>query len=42
MLVIAGLLLIVAGIILDVIAKNNRKEFIIEKNKFAFLKRHDR
>ena len=40
MLVIAGLLLIVAGIILDVMAKNDRKTFILEANRFAYLKRH--
>ncbi|MBW3079653.1 glycosyltransferase family 2 protein [Bifidobacterium simiiventris] len=39
MLVIAGLLLIVTGIILDVIAKNNRKTFILESNRFALLQR---
>lgn len=40
MLVIVGLLLFVTGIILDVIAKNNRKTFIIDTNQFAYLKRH--
>ena len=40
MLIIAGLLLIVAGIILDVITKNNRKIFVIDTNRFALLKRH--
>lgn len=40
MLVVTGLLLIVAGIILDVMAKNARKEFIVASNEFAFLKRH--
>ncbi len=39
MLVIAGLLLIVTGIILDVIAKNDRKEYILNANQIAFLKR---
>lgn len=39
MLVIAGLLLIVTGIILDVIAKNDRKAFIVEANRFALMKR---
>ncbi len=40
MLVIAGLLLFVtAGIILDVMAKNDRKAFIIDANQFAMLKR---
>lgn len=40
MLVITGLLLIIAGIILDVIAKNDRKTFVIETNKIAYNKRH--
>ena len=40
MLVIAGLLLAVTGIILDVIAKNNRKTFITDTNRFAYLRRH--
>ena len=40
MLVIAGLLLIVSGIILDVMAKNDRKSFVIDQNRFAFLQRH--
>lgn len=40
MLIITGLLLIVAGIILDVMAKNNRKSFVIDQNRFAFLHRH--
>ena len=40
MLVIVGLLLFVTGIILDVIAKNNRKTFIIDTNQFAYIKRH--
>ena len=39
MLVIAGLLLIITGIILDVMAKNDRKAFIVDANKFAMLKR---
>ncbi len=39
MLVIAGLLLIVTGIILDVMAKNDRKYFVVDANKFAYLKR---
>lgn len=39
MLVIAGLLLIVTGIILDVMAKNDRKTFVVDANKFAYLKR---
>ena len=42
MLVITGLLLIVAGIILDVIAKNDRKTFILDANRFAYFKRHSR
>lgn len=33
MLVITGLLLIIAGIILDVMAKNDRKTFVIDTNK---------
>ena len=41
MLVITGLLLIIAGIILDVIAKNNRKTFILDANRFAYVKRHE-
>ena len=40
MLVITGLLLIIAGIILDVMAKNDRKTFVIETNKIAHNKRH--
>lgn len=40
MLVIAGLLLIIAGIILDVMAKNDRKTFVIDTNKIAYNKRH--
>ena len=40
MLVIAGLLLIVTGIILDVMAKNDRKTFVVDANKFTYLKRH--
>ena len=40
MLVIAGLLLAVTGIILDVIAKNDRKTFITDTNRFAYLRRH--
>lgn len=42
MLVIAGLLLIVSGIILDVMAKNDRKTFIIDANRFAYLERHSK
>ena len=40
MLVIAGLLFVISGIILDVIAKNNRKTFIIESNKITLLWRN--
>lgn len=40
MLVITGLLLIIAGIILDVMAKNDRKTFVIDTNKIAYTKRH--
>ncbi|WEV58859.1 glycosyltransferase family 2 protein [Bifidobacterium sp. ESL0728] len=39
MLVIAGLLLIITGIILDVIAKNERKTSILDSNKFSMLHR---
>ena len=40
MLVITGLLLIIAGIILDVMSKNDRKTFVIDTNKIAYNKRH--
>lgn len=40
MLVITGLLLIIADIILDVMAKNDRKTFVIDTNKIAYTKRH--
>ena len=40
MLVIVGLLLFATGIILDVIAKNDRKTFITDTNQFAYLRRH--
>ena len=40
MLVIVGLLLFATGIILDVIAKNDRKTFITDTNPFAYLRRH--
>lgn len=40
MLVVAGILFFVTGIILDVIAKNDRKAFIIDANRFALLKRN--
>ena len=39
MLVIAGLLLFITGIILDVMAKNDRKAFIIDANQFAMMRR---
>lgn len=39
MLVIAGLLLFVTGVVLDVMAKNDRKAFIVETNSFAMLRR---
>lgn len=39
MLVIAGLLLFVTGVVLDVMAKNDRKAFIVESNSFAMLRR---
>lgn len=39
MLVIAGLLLFITGVILDVIAKNERKSFISDSNKFAYMHR---
>lgn len=40
MLVITGLLFIIAGIISDVMAKNDRKTFVIDTNKIAYNKRH--
>ena len=40
MLVITGLLFIIAGIILDVMAKYDRKTFVIDTNKIAYNKRH--
>lgn len=40
MLVIAGLLLLTTGLLLDVIAKKLRKEFIIQSNHFAWLQRN--
>ena len=40
MLVIVGLLLFATGIILDVIAKNDRKTFITDTNQVAYLRRH--
>ena len=36
----AVMLLIIAGIILDVMAKNDRKTFLIDTNRFAYNKRH--
>ena len=42
MLVIAGLLLAATGIVLDVIAENDRKDFITDVNRFAYLRRHGR
>ncbi len=42
MLIIGGLLCVTTGIILDVIAKNNRKAFIIESNYFALSHRAHR
>lgn len=41
MLVIAGLLCVATGIILDVIAKNDRKAFIVEANRFAMCQRRN-
>lgn len=40
MLVVAGLLLIITGIILDIMAKNDRKSFVLAENEVAFLYRH--
>ena len=40
MLVIVGLLLISTGIILDVIAKNDRKTFVVDVDRFAYMRRH--
>lgn len=39
MLIITGLLLVVSGIILDVMAKNDRKSFLVRKNMFAMMRR---
>ena len=39
MMIVAGLLLIVTGIILDVMAKNDRKTFVVGTNELAFLHR---
>ncbi|MDO4913915.1 MAG: glycosyltransferase family 2 protein [Bifidobacteriaceae bacterium] len=40
MLIVIGLLLFITGVILDVIAKNNRKDFITQVNYVAFVKRN--
>lgn len=40
MMIVAGLLLISTGIILDIMAKNDRKRFVIDSNNAAFLRRH--
>lgn len=40
MLIIVGLLLIAAGIILDIMAKNDRKAFILQANQFSYIKRN--
>ncbi|MBW3083761.1 glycosyltransferase family 2 protein [Bifidobacterium phasiani] len=42
LLIIVGLMLVVAGIILDVMAKNDRKRFIIDANHFAMEQRNRR
>jgi glycosyltransferase involved in cell wall biosynthesis len=42
MLIIIGLLCITTGIILDVIAKNDRKTYIVESNRFAMAQRTNR
>ena len=39
MMIVAGLLLISTGIILDIMAKNDRKRFVIDANNAAFLRR---
>lgn len=39
MMIVAGLLLIATGIVLDVIARNSRKTFLIDANRFALLHR---
>ncbi|PLS25962.1 glycosyl transferase [Bifidobacterium parmae] len=39
MLVIVGLLLVSTGIILDVIAKNDRKAFLVEANTISYMRR---
>ncbi|KAB8291917.1 glycosyltransferase family 2 protein [Bifidobacterium avesanii] len=40
LLIMVGLLLIVSGVILDVLAKKDRKQYLIDKNLFAYQKRH--
>lgn len=40
MLIIAGLLFFIAGIILEILAKNERKRFIEQVNLFDFLRRN--
>ncbi|MBT1177884.1 glycosyltransferase [Bifidobacterium callimiconis] len=40
LLVMVGLLLIIAGIILDVMAKKDRKQYLVDKNMFAYMHRH--
>ncbi|KAA8827334.1 glycosyltransferase [Bifidobacterium tissieri] len=40
LLVMVGLLLIIAGIILDVMAKKDRKQYLVDKNMFAYMRRH--
>lgn len=42
MLIIAGLLFFIAGIILEILAKNERKRFIERVNLFDFLRRNQR
>lgn len=42
MLIIAGLLFFIAGIILEILAKNERKRFIEQVNLFDFLRRNQR
>ncbi|WP_418969430.1 glycosyltransferase family 2 protein [Alloscardovia omnicolens] len=39
-IVLAGFLSIIAGIILDLLAKNGRKKFVIDANTFDYLRRH--
>lgn len=40
MLIIAGLLFFISGIILEILAKNERKRFIEQVNLFDYLRRH--